>query len=107
MHEYERWGEESLDSMFWNYQTIYLTGKENEEWEAELEGELNEFEMVNSNDDGNNDPELENQIEEMLEAEEKKQNKKWILCTALDVIHVLKWNEKIIELNNSSWNKCL
>ena len=41
-----------------------------------MEGELNEFEMVNSNDDGSNDPELENQIEEMLEAEEKKGGKK-------------------------------
>jgi len=56
-----------------------VKGKENEEWEAELEGELNEFEMVSSKgdaEDGSNDPEWENQIEQMLEAEEKegKQN---------------------------------
>ena len=45
------------------------------EWEAELEGELNEYEMVG--DDGEaetaeDNPEWENQIEEMLEAESKK-----------------------------------
>ena len=66
-----------------------FTGKENEEWEAELEGELNEFEMVSSKgdaEDGSNDPEWENQIEQMLEAEEKEGKQNWkiyqILCTA-------------------------
>jgi hypothetical protein len=43
----------------------------NEEWEAELEGELNEFEIVSSKDDNDsNDPEWENQIQQMLDAEE-------------------------------------
>ena len=41
-----------------------------EEWEAELEGELNEFEVVNGKDEEN--PEWENQIDEMLEEEEQK-----------------------------------
>jgi len=49
--------------------------KNDSEWEAELEGELNEYEMVG--DDGEavgseDNPEWENQIEEMLEAETKK-----------------------------------
>ena len=48
-----------------------LGNDNNEEWEAELEGELNEFEMVNSKEE---DPEWENQIQQMLEAEESKQN---------------------------------
>ena len=45
----------------------------NEEWEAELEGELNEFEMVSSKDGRSEqeDPEWENQIQQMLDAEEK------------------------------------
>ena len=48
-----------------------ILGKRNEEWEAELEGELNEFEMVSSKaDEDSNDPEWENQIQEMLDAEE-------------------------------------
>ena len=57
--------------------TFCLSGNETEEWEAELEGELNEFEMVSSKGDeeGSNDPEWENQIEQMLEAEEKQANK--------------------------------
>lgn len=39
--------------------------------EAELEGELNEFEMVSSKaDEDSNDPEWENQIQQMLDAEE-------------------------------------
>jgi len=42
----------------------------NEEWEAELEGELNEFEMVNSKGT-EEDPEWENQIQQMLDAEDK------------------------------------
>ena len=45
------------------------------EWEAELEGELNEYEMVGEDGEavGSEDnPEWENQIEEMLEAETKK-----------------------------------
>merc|ERR1712029_358490 len=49
--------------------------KNDTEWEAELEGELNEYEMVG--DDGEaveveDNPEWENQIQEMLEAESKK-----------------------------------
>ena len=43
-----------------------------EEWEAELEGELNEFEVVSSKD-GNEDITdaiTENQIQEMLDAED-------------------------------------
>ena len=43
-----------------------------EEWEAELEGELNEFEVVSSKD-GNEDPTddmTETQIQEMLDAED-------------------------------------
>merc|ERR1711884_492089 len=45
--------------------------KNDTEWEAELEGELNEYEMVGDEtenvDDGDN-PEWENQIQEMLDA---------------------------------------
>ena len=65
-----------LEIDFW----FSFTGKENEEWEAELEGELNEFEMVSSKgdaEDGSNDPEWENQIEQMLEAEEKEGKQNW------------------------------
>ena len=43
-----------------------------EAWEAELEGELNEFEVVSSKD-GNEDPTddmTEDQIQEMLDAED-------------------------------------
>jgi len=50
-------------------------GKNDAEWEAELEGELNEYEMVGEGDGEENseeNPEWENQIEEMLEAESKK-----------------------------------
>ena len=50
---------------------IYNIGKENADLEAELEGELNEFEMVSSKaDEDSNDPEWENQIQQMLDAEE-------------------------------------
>ena len=42
------------------------------EWEAELEGELNEYEMVGEDVEGAENPEWENQIQEMLEAESKK-----------------------------------
>merc|ERR550532_3544416 len=43
--------------------------KNDSEWEAELEGELNEYEMVDDEAVGEEDnPEWENQIEEMLEA---------------------------------------
>ena len=47
------------------------------EWEAELEGELNEYEMVGEDGDGvdvEDNPEWENQIEEMLEAETNKKS---------------------------------
>jgi len=51
-------------------------GKNDAEWEAELEGELNEYEMVGEEGDGEgnaeDNPEWENQIQEMLEAESKK-----------------------------------
>eukprot|EP00092_Neocalanus_flemingeri_P106565 GFUD01136736.1.p1 GENE.GFUD01136736.1~~GFUD01136736.1.p1 ORF type:complete len:506 (+),score=198.93 GFUD01136736.1:188-1705(+) len=48
--------------------------KNDAEWEAELEGELNEYEMVGDEDGAENpdNPEWENQIQEMLEAESKK-----------------------------------
>jgi len=48
--------------------------KNDAEWEAELEGELNEYEMVGDDEgaDGADNPEWENQIQEMLEAESKK-----------------------------------
>jgi len=46
--------------------------KNDTEWEAELEGELNEYEMVGEDGDGADNPEWENQIQEMLEAESKK-----------------------------------
>jgi len=46
--------------------------KNDTEWEAELEGELNEYEMVGEDEDGAENPEWENQIQEMLEAESKK-----------------------------------
>ena len=55
-------------------------GDNPEEWEAELEGELNEFEVVNGSGNGGKageaNPEWENQIEEMLEAEEQEQQAK-------------------------------
>ena len=54
-----------------------VVGDNPEEWEAELEGELNEYEVVNSKDNnggggGNNEDnqEWENQIQEVLDAEE-------------------------------------
>jgi len=46
---------------------------ETEEWEAELEGELNEYEVVGSGKDAAadvNNREWENQIQEMLDAED-------------------------------------
>jgi len=49
--------------------------KNDTEWEAELEGELNEYEMVGEDGeavDVEDNPEWENQIQEMLEAESKK-----------------------------------
>jgi len=49
--------------------------KNDAEWEAELEGELNEYEMVGEDGaapDGEDNPEWENQIQEMLDAESKK-----------------------------------
>ena len=56
-----------------------------EEWEAELEGELNEFEVVSSKD-GNEDPTddmTETEIQEMLDAEDGTSStdslkRKWI-----------------------------
>jgi len=45
--------------------------KNDTEWEAELEGELNEYEMVGEDVDGAENPEWENQIQEMLDAEAK------------------------------------
>jgi len=51
--------------------------KNDSEWEAELEGELNEYEMVGEDGDGvdvEDNPEWENQIEEMLEAETNKKS---------------------------------
>ena len=58
-----------------NNKNLLGTGDNNaevEEWEAELEGELNEFEVVSSKD-GNEDPTdamTETQIQEMLDAED-------------------------------------
>lgn len=50
--------------------------KNDAEWEAELEGELNEYEMVDEDGEGDTNPdenpEWENQIQEMLDAETKK-----------------------------------
>jgi len=46
--------------------------KNDSEWEAELEGELNEYEMVGEDEEGADNPEWENQIQELLEAESKK-----------------------------------
>jgi len=50
--------------------------KNDAEWEAELEGELNEYEMVGEDGEGDTNPdenpEWENQIQEMLDAESKK-----------------------------------
>jgi len=45
--------------------------KDDAEWEAELEGELNEYEMVGEDEDQAENPEWENQIKEMLEADAK------------------------------------
>lgn len=51
-------------------------GKNDAEWEAELEGELNEYEMVGEEGEADanaeDNPEWENQIQEMLDAEAKK-----------------------------------
>ncbi len=41
-----------------------------EEWEAELEGELNEFEVVSSKEGSPQNAEWENEIQNMLDAEE-------------------------------------
>jgi len=50
--------------------------KNDAEWEAELEGELNEYEMVGEDGEGDtnpeDNPEWEDQIQEMLDAESKK-----------------------------------
>lgn len=49
--------------------------KNDTEWEAELEGELNEYEVVGDERDAldeEENPEWENQIQEMLDAEAKK-----------------------------------
>merc|ERR1719357_151696 len=43
--------------------------KNDSEWEAELEGELNEYEMVGEDEEGADNPEWENQIQELLEGE--------------------------------------
>lgn len=60
-----------IDEVNASMKKLGVKGKKNEEWEAELEGELNEFEMVSSKaDEDSNDPEWENQIQEMLDAEE-------------------------------------
>jgi len=51
--------------------------KNDSEWEAELEGELNEYEMVGNDGepvDVEDNPEWENQIQEMLEAETTKKS---------------------------------
>jgi len=51
--------------------------KNDSEWEAELEGELNEYEMVGDDGDAvdvEDNPEWENQIQEMLEAETTKKS---------------------------------
>ena len=54
------------------FKTFLFSGNDNnEEWEAELEGELNDYEMVNSKGT-EEDPEWENQIQQMLDAEDKQ-----------------------------------
>ena len=54
------------------FKTLLFSGNDNtEEWEAELEGELNDYEMVNSKGT-EEDPEWENQIQQMLDAEDKQ-----------------------------------
>ena len=64
---------ENQNDTFWRY--ILGTADDDTEveaWEAELEGELNEFEVVSSKD-GNEDPTddmTEDQIQEMLDAED-------------------------------------
>ena len=50
---------------------LFSGNDNNEEWEAELEGELNDYEMVNSKGT-EEDPEWENQIQQMLDAEDKQ-----------------------------------
>ena len=64
---------EDINEVNASMKKLGVSGNENEEWEAELEGELNEFEMVNSKDGrgSEEDPEWENQIQQMLEAEDK------------------------------------
>lgn len=62
-----------IDEVNASMKTLGVKG--NEQWEAELEGELNEFEMVSSKaDTESNDPEWENQIQQMLDAEENQIN---------------------------------
>merc|ERR1711915_356344 len=46
--------------------------KNDTEWEAELEGELNEYEMVGEDVEGADNHEWENQIQELLDEEAKK-----------------------------------
>ena len=50
----------------------FIFHQNDSEWEAELEGELNEYEMVGEDEEGADNPEWENQIQELLEAESKK-----------------------------------
>ena len=74
------WPQHSLPIRESTELSIFSSGDNPEEWEAELEGELNEFEVVNGGKGGEANPEWENQIEEMLEAEEQEQAKKWSMC---------------------------
>lgn len=62
-----------IDEVNESMKRLGVGGNEAEEWEAELEGELNEFEVVSSKDgreEDTNSPEWENQIQEMLDAED-------------------------------------
>ncbi len=64
-----RWVGLAHDLRFNLVSTFFLVDTE-EEWEAELEGELNEFEVVSSKEGSPQNAEWENEIQNMLDAEE-------------------------------------
>ena len=69
-----QFNKKSLSLAFGLYILLSISDEDTgvEEWEAELEGELNEFEVVSSKD-GNEDPTddmTETEIQEMLDAED-------------------------------------
>ena len=60
-----------VNSLDWSlFKSGLIFSDTDEEWEAELEGELNEFEIVGSKEGSPQNPDWENEIQDMLDAEE-------------------------------------